>query len=263
MSRISLAGPQFADSFEPLARWAAFAQDSGFDGVFLFDHLVPIGDPRRPVLELAASLGALAASTSRIQVGSLVMRAPMRGVDVSAGIASAAGSIAGSRLIVGLGAGDRLSREEDARYGAPAATLEDRLAIVRETALRIRAAAAEASIWIGGKHPLVRDLAEEVADGWNGWMVGVDHFMAMTAELSPGVEATWGGAVVVGRDPDDVDAAVRRRGSAEGAVVGTVAQVTESLRRYLDCGASHLVLSVLPNRPDRWEVAAEVRAALA
>lgn len=262
MTRISLTGPQFSDSFEPLARCAAFAEDSGFDGVFLFDHLVPIGDHRRPVLEMAAALGALAAGTSRIGVGTLVMRAPMRGAELSAAVASAAAAVAGSRLIVGLGAGDRLSGDEDVRFGGGAASLEERLAAVRETAALMRRNVPETSIWVGGLHPAVRELAGEVADGWNGWMIDVDRFGAIARALPAGVAATWGGAVVVGRDADDVDSAVRLRGSGDGALVGTVAQIAEELRRYVDCGARHLVLSVLPNRPERWEVAAELRAAL-
>jgi alkanesulfonate monooxygenase SsuD/methylene tetrahydromethanopterin reductase-like flavin-dependent oxidoreductase (luciferase family) len=263
MTRISLTAPQFSDTFQPLARCAAFAEDSGFDGVFLFDHLVPIGDQRRPVLEMAAALGALAASTSRIGVGTLVMRAPMRGAEVSASVATAAAAVAGSRLIVGLGAGDRLSDDEDARYGAGAASFEARLAAVRETAALIRRNAPETPIWVGGLHPWVRELAGEVADGWNGWMIDADRFGAITRALPSRVDATWGGAVVVGRDADDVDSAVRLRGSAEGALVGTVPQIADELRRYVDCGAMHLVLSVLPNRLERWEVAAELRAALA
>jgi alkanesulfonate monooxygenase SsuD/methylene tetrahydromethanopterin reductase-like flavin-dependent oxidoreductase (luciferase family) len=262
MTLVSLTGPQFSSSFQPMLDWARFAEDSGFDGVFLFDHLVPLGDARRPVLELAASLGAIAATTSRIGVGSLVMRAPMRGPGISAAIAATAAAVAPGRITIGLGAGDRLSVGEDERFGRATARLDERLSAVRSTVESIRATGIEASIWVGGIHPRVRELAGEVADGWNGWMVDVDSFSEMASGLPAGVAATWGGAVIVGRDGDDVAEAVRRRGSEDGALVGTVAQVAGRLAQYVEAGASHLVLSVLPNRADRWEVAADLRVAI-
>ncbi len=263
MTRVSLTGPQFSLSFEPMLEWARFAEHAGFDGLFLFDHLVPIGDAHRPVHEMAASLGSIAAVTSRIGVGTLVMRAPMRGPEISTGIAATAAAVAPGRATVGLGAGDRLSAGEDERYGWTVASLDRRLSDVRSAAESIRSAGIDASIWVGGTHPRVRELAAEVADGWNGWMVDVDSFSEMTARLPSRVTATWGGAVIVGRTSDDVAESVRRRGSADHALVGTVTEVAGMLSQYVDAGASHLVLSVLPNRLDRWEVAAELRAVIA
>lgn len=262
MTQLCLTGPQFSASADPLLDWARFSEDAGFNGIFVFDHLVPLGDPRRPVLELTGALGAVAAITTSITVGTLVMRAPMRGPGISAGVAASLGAVAPGRAVIGLGAGDRLSRQEAGRFGQEPGPLTARLGQVRETALAIRAANVGASVWIGGIHPSVRRLANEVADGWNAWSVTVDEFSELAADLSSGVERTWGGAIIVGTDAGDVESAVRRRGTADGAIVGTVPEVAAELRRFVSAGASRLVLSVLPNRPDRWEVASGLLAEL-
>ena len=50
------------------------AEQLGIDGVFVYDHLWPMGRPDRPALAPFPMLGAIVAATSSLSVGTLVAR---------------------------------------------------------------------------------------------------------------------------------------------------------------------------------------------
>ena len=62
--KIGITLPQFRNEADTALEAARRAEDLGFDGVFCFDHLWPMGRPDRPALSSAPLLGALAAATS-------------------------------------------------------------------------------------------------------------------------------------------------------------------------------------------------------
>lgn len=262
---VSLTVPQFTSDPALVLDAATAAEDLGLSGVFCFDHLVPIGDVHRPVLELAATIGALAARTKEITVGSLVMRAPLRGPRISAAIASTVASIAPGRTIIGLGAGDAMSEAEAVRFGERTVDLAGRVAAMVSTVETIKSEAPDVVVWIGGRHPRVLEAAARYADGWNGWLVGPEEL----AEIKGGLVAaastfdiSWGGAVLMAADGDDLDRLIAERGGTGGVVAGTTGEIVAHLGRLVEAGASHLVVSVLPNRPERWEMFAAAIARL-
>jgi prepilin signal peptidase PulO-like enzyme (type II secretory pathway) len=59
--RVGITVPQFRAEFEPAIRAAVAAEELDLDGVFVFDHLWPMGQPHRPATHSQALLGALAA----------------------------------------------------------------------------------------------------------------------------------------------------------------------------------------------------------
>ena len=77
--RVGLTLPSFVEDPDIPIAVAHAAEEAGLDAVFVFDHLWR-GDPpnRRPALECFSLLGAVAAETTRIQVGTLVARATLR-----------------------------------------------------------------------------------------------------------------------------------------------------------------------------------------
>ena len=77
--KVGLTLPSFVEDPDIPIAVARAAEDAGLDAVFVFDHLWR-GDPprRRPALECFSLLGAVAAETTRIQVGTLVVRATLR-----------------------------------------------------------------------------------------------------------------------------------------------------------------------------------------
>jgi alkanesulfonate monooxygenase SsuD/methylene tetrahydromethanopterin reductase-like flavin-dependent oxidoreductase (luciferase family) len=231
---------------------ARMAERLGFSGVFLFDHLLPIGDPWRPVLECAASLGAVAAATDRIRVGTLVMRTPIRGPEVTAAVGATLYALAPGRSLLGLGVGDRESVEESERFGMAQSGLSARLAETTSAIRLARTMCPQLPIWVGGRHPALRELAWKAADGWNAWGVSPEVF----SNEGKGVRSkrTWGGAVLTAPDSDSLADLIERRGGIEGVVAGTPETVGASLNQFVAAGAEELVVSVLPNRPATWEL---------
>ena len=196
--RVGVTLPQFRDSAAPLVETARRAEAEGLDGVFVFDHLWPLGQPGRPALHASVVLGALAAVTGRVTIGTLVARVglvPDR--DLVRWLAAAAAMAGGGRFVAGLGTGDAGNRPENEAYGLPFAPADERLASLEACVRALRAAGV--TTWVGGLSPAVRRLAATApADGWNGWALPVDRFAAMAAELPAGVAATWAGPVPKG-----------------------------------------------------------------
>lgn len=224
---VSVTLPQFRDSVEPMLTAAAEAERLGLAGVYLVDHLVPTDDPHRPVLEAAAVLGAVAAATRSVRVGTAVLRAGLRGPAVSAAVALTAASIAPGRLVLGLGVGDRLSEGEAARYGMERAGLSARLADLVRTIELVRIAAPGVPVFVAGRHRELLAVAAERADGWNAWGLERDVFAPLAervrASAPAGFSVSWGGALLVGSDEADLAGLAEARGGTAGVVPLTVA----------------------------------------
>jgi len=94
------------------ARWpdlraaALAAEESGFDGLWTWDHLRdPDGGAGAGVPEAWTALTALAAITRRVMLGPLVLNVANRHPGVLANMAATFQAVSGGRLLLGLGAG--------------------------------------------------------------------------------------------------------------------------------------------------------------
>ena len=115
---IQLPEVEWEVPFGELIEMAQAAEDAGFDSVWLGDHLLydlPVG-PRGP-WEVWTSLAAIAASTSRVELGPLVASTSFHAPPMLAKQAATVDAISGGRLIVGLGAG--WNRREYDAFGFP------------------------------------------------------------------------------------------------------------------------------------------------
>ena len=95
-----------ADLFEHVADLATTAETSGFDSLWVMDHffqLPPLGGPDEPMLEAYTLLGALAARTRRIQLGTLVTGVTYRNPGILAKIVTTLDVISRGRAILGIG----------------------------------------------------------------------------------------------------------------------------------------------------------------
>jgi F420-dependent oxidoreductase-like protein len=102
----NFSGPDSAALFEHVAGLATAAEDSGFDSVWVMDHffqLPPLGGPDQPMLEAYTLLGALAARTHRVQLGTLVTGVTYRNPSILAKIVTTLDVISGGRAILGIG----------------------------------------------------------------------------------------------------------------------------------------------------------------
>jgi len=104
MINIGAAGP--GRDPPTMAELAALAEASGWDGISLEDYLVYQGRLGTPTYDPWVALAAMALSTTRIQLGTLVTPLPRRRPWKLASEAVTLDWLSRGRLILGVGAGD-------------------------------------------------------------------------------------------------------------------------------------------------------------
>ncbi len=254
------------------------AEELGYDGVFAFDHFFPPGAlPDRPSLEAFTTLAAVAASTERVRIGTLVTRATLRPAGMLAKLAAQLHEMSEGRMVLGIGTGDPIDRPEHEAYGLPYLDRRERREHLVETLGCLRALfggtgwpggrfvpAMEGPLlpaprgggpplWVGGFTDAMVRLAAAHADGWNGWGMSIPEFARKAdllrraaAEHGRVVEATWAGIAVVGRDEDEAGAMLEeryRRGMLETNVwAGSAQALVWWLEGLATAGASWAVL---------------------
>ncbi|MGI8983891.1 MAG: LLM class flavin-dependent oxidoreductase, partial [Acidimicrobiales bacterium] len=149
--KVGVTLPQFRHDAEAAVGVARRAEAAGLDGVFVFDHLWPIGQRMRPALHSLTLLGALAAETGRVALGTLVARVGLVPDAVLVHGLVTLHRMTGHRLIAALGTGDSLNREENEAYGLPFAPVAERLASVADCWRGLRAAGTPNRV--GGRLP--------------------------------------------------------------------------------------------------------------
>jgi alkanesulfonate monooxygenase SsuD/methylene tetrahydromethanopterin reductase-like flavin-dependent oxidoreductase (luciferase family) len=158
-------------------------------------------------------LGAVAATTSTIHIGTLVARIGLVPDAVLIDTFASLERISGGRLIAGIGTGDSLSRQENDAYGVPFGSADERRDSMAGVARVVRARGIP--VWVGGGRPSTTALAIEVGAAVNLW----ESSAVRVAELSgAGYEVTWG-----------------------GPLRGDVSAMAEHLCQLAECGATWTV----------------------
>ena len=101
------------------------AEALGFDTLWVNDHLLPsVGPSDEAMLESWTLLGAMAVSTSKIQIGCMVTSNTFRHPSILAKMATTVDHLSNGRLIFGIGSG-WFKREHEA-YGVEFSTMKGR-----------------------------------------------------------------------------------------------------------------------------------------
>jgi probable F420-dependent oxidoreductase len=141
MMRFGLSAPGFSDVDRLVAR-ARWAEQAGFSTFSLSDHL----NGASPFV----TLQAIAAVTSRIRLGTLVVNNDLRHPAVLAQDAATLDQLSGGRLELGLGAG--WARAEYQRAGIAYDPPRVRIERLRETVLALRTLFAGEVVTTEGRH---------------------------------------------------------------------------------------------------------------
>lgn len=252
---------------------------AGWDGAWFADHFMP-NDPAGatpldgPTLECFTVLAGLAAATSRLRLGSLVVGNLYRHPAVVANAAAAIDNISGGRLVLGLGAGWQVN--EHAAYGIELVAVKERMDRLEEAAEIVTSLWREKRTTFEGRHYRITDapcdpepvqdrlplliggggeqrtmrIAARYADEWNSWCTP-ESFAQKSAVLDQRCEE-------IGRDPSEIRRSTqamlflskdeewlsRFRGGPPGRpmLVGTPAEVTEQVGAYRDAGVQEVIV---------------------
>ncbi|MET1005096.1 MAG: LLM class flavin-dependent oxidoreductase [Propionibacteriaceae bacterium] len=273
-------------------RWlgdlAVAADQTGFDGLALMDHLIQIPQVGRawdPIPEPWVTLGLLAGLDTDLRLGTLVSPVTLHAPGVLAKTVATLDALSGGRAFCGLGAG-WWQREHEA-YGVPFPPARERLDLLESTIETMRAlwapgtkAYAGARVQLPettcyprptGRIPIIVGgsgerrtlrIAARLADGCNvpadlatlDRKIAVLHSHCAAADRDPSeVEVTVLDVPVIGRHRDDTASRVERlRGRTPAAAFAErhhAGTVDMQIRRYAEL-ADRGVRTVFLSLPD-------------
>jgi probable F420-dependent oxidoreductase len=260
-----------------LKEMALAAEEGGLDSVWGADHLIFRSDGETTgIHESWTLLTAVAAITSRVEIGPLVLALPFRNPALTAKMAAELDEVSGGRLILGIGCGwhepefdafgypfdHRVSRfEEGLKILVPLlregrVTFEGRYHRAVDAELRPRPIRPNGPpILIAGKQPRMLSLVAEYADQWNAAWYG---FPDRADELRERLDRLHGALDEAGRDPSTLTLTAgifvafdgAEPDAPERAIRGTQEQVADALAGYAELGISHLIAHVFPRTTD-------------
>ncbi|HSL34271.1 MAG TPA: LLM class flavin-dependent oxidoreductase [Candidatus Limnocylindrales bacterium] len=264
-------------------------EDLGYDSVWVGEHLLyrwPERASRGP-WEAWAMLAAIAAVTSRIELGPLVACTAFHNPAVLAKRADTMDEISGGRLILGLGAG--WNETEFRAFGIP---FDHRIARFEEAFTIIRSLLRDGAVDFEGRYYQARDcellprgprpggpplmigsigermlrITTPYVDSWNAWYADTGNSPGGVAALRAKVDAA---CADVGRPPAEIERTVavhvrlpggtgRTMGDASttDAIVpleGSPETMAEELRAYAAEGIGHVQLVLDPISRDSIE----------
>ncbi len=272
--------------YRDIQAMAQAAEGIGLDSFWLADHLIyryPDKD-ENGCWEVFTFLSAVAAVTSKIEIGPLVACTSFRNPGLLAKMADALDEISGGRFILGLGCGwhepeyDAFGYPFDHRVGR----FEEAMAIIApllregrvefhgkyydaktEMTLRPRGPSPTGpKLWIGSKAPRMLELTAKYADAWNTvWHVDPAVVLERYAPLKAACAA-------VGRDVGTIEltagtfVTLPTAGAAtedDGkSITGTPEEIATKLQGFADIGVKHLIVILKPAGAETIERFAEV-----
>jgi probable F420-dependent oxidoreductase len=273
--------------FADLRALAVAAEEGGLDSIWGADHLIfREGGDTTGIHECWTLLTAIAAVTSRVEIGPLVLALPFRNPALTAKMAAELDEVSGGRLVLGLGCGwhrpefDAFGYPFDHRVSRFDEGLQVLVPLLREGRVTFKGRYCEAldaelrprpirdggpPILIAGKQPRMLELVARYADQWNAaWYGHPDE----ADELRERLTNLHAALMAAGRDPATLEITVgifvafdgAGADAPERAIRGNIDDVAGALAGYAGLGARHLIAHVFPRTPEAVRQLAEAAA---
>ena len=265
------ATPRWVDIRELATR----AEEIGFDTVWIPDELLwrPVDGDVRGWWECVAMAGAIAASTSRVKVGTWILSALHRNPGITAKAVETLDEISNGRFVFGLGSGHAgrqahaFGLPEDHVYGRFEEAVEIIVPLLRQGRADFEGTYHAARdlehrplgprpgripIMIGAKGPKMLRLAALHADIWS-WYVeersDLEEFGPRLAALEAACETVGRDPATIGRSAGIVVEPTPFTGSAEvlgTPVRGSAEEIADGLREFRDGGFTQVEVLLWP-----------------
>jgi F420-dependent oxidoreductase-like protein len=256
---------------------ATTAEAAGFEALFRSDHYMGLGGQGWGSLDAWTTLGALAAVTSRIRLGTLVSPATFRHPSVLAKAAATVDQISGGRVEVGLGAG--WHEREHAAHGFPFPPTRERFDVLAEQLEIVRRSWEPEPFTFEGRHytlaeahpqpkpvqtrvplimggnagPRASALAARWADEYNTIYATPDECRERRAKIAAACEEAGREplpfslmtGVLVGSDRAELDARARRQAPGDVWISGTPDEAIARIKTYEEAGVERIMLQHL------------------
>jgi len=258
------------------ATLARVAEETGFDSIWVGDHLLYRDDdrPERGPWDAFSLLAALAAVTERVRLGPLVACTAFHHPAILARKAAAIDEISGGRFVLGLGAG--WNETEFRAFGIPfdhrASRFEEAFEIVRrllsgervtfsgrfhhvEDAVLLPRVERRPILMVGSTGQRILSAVLPHVDAWNTWYDWYGNTPDRFAERSRSISEA---AERAGRNPQDIersacvlvvmDRTARERPPVSGVVPlePPADRIAAGLRDLAEAGANEAIIVVDP-----------------
>ncbi len=269
--------PSFAHPWEDLAVFSAAIDQGDWHCLWYADHYMGNTDSTErsdsPALEAWAVMGALAAHTKRIRLGTLVSPTTIHHPAIMANRAATVDQISGGRLTLGLGAGWQIN--EHTAYGIELYEAKDRVDRFEEAIQIIRLMGTESRttfhgkfftiddapcepkptqqplpITVGTSGPRMSRIAAKWATEWNVWgtperVAEASVAMNRACELEgrdPHGQHRSAQALVFMVDDSATADKIRANAPADRSLIGSTSYLVDRMGAYQEAGIGEFIL---------------------
>lgn len=256
---------------------AGHAEETGWHCLWYADHFMPNSPSDEitdgSVHECWSVIAALAATTSRLRLGSLVSPTTVRHPAVLANVATTVDRISGGRLTLGVGAGWQVN--EHRAYGIDLLSPKDRVDRFEEAIQILRSMLGGERTTFSGKHfritdapcrptpiqvplpllvgtggPRMSAITARHADRWNTWghvseagrrLATIDAACAAVGRDPSTLHRSVQALFFRARDPQSADR-LRETAPADRSIIGNADTMIEALRDYLRLGFDEVIV---------------------
>ena len=263
-----------APRYPQIREWALRVEDAGLDSIWLYDHLLyrSEGAPTIGIWECWSILSALAETTHRLEIGTLVLCNQFRNPAILAKMAHTIDEVSNGRLILGIGAG--WNKPEFDAFGIPFDYRVDRF---EEAVQIIRPLLKQGSVDFEGKYykaqeceilprsprqegpplligsfgPRMMRLTAKYADMWN------TAYLGKPEQLIGRLEAFRSACQVEGRNIENIQITVTialgfphlgniPKFFEDFYLSGSTEEIAQALKGYEDLGVKHVIFHAAP-----------------
>lgn len=219
--RFGIRCSQHHREWPEIKEWFQAAENWGFESAWVFDHIIPLSDPRTgPNLDGWTLLAGLAEATNTIEIGPMVTGITYRNPALLLKIVTTVDHISNGRALLGIGAawfegehemfgydfpraGDRVSMLREAlkmfkmMQSQDKTTFDGKFYQLKEAIFEPKPVRNPMPVVIGGSGDRMLRIIGQFADQWDNNFRSNDEYQERTAKVNAAAEAA-------GRDPSEI-----------------------------------------------------------